>query len=74
MFSHEFCVGNEALNIRIIDIKKFAENPDVVIYMYYSSIFTLSIIYEKGENLHKWTNGVNSRHYWRHEHLSVPNF
>lgn len=74
MFSHEFCVGNEAITIRVIEVKKVVENPDVVVYLYYGSIFHLNIIYDKRENLNNWINGTNNRHYWRHEYLNVPNF
>jgi hypothetical protein len=74
MFSHEFCIGNEAVNIRTIEVKKVVENPDVVVYLYYGSIFHLDIIYDKRENLNKWVNGINKRNYWRHEYLNIPNF
>ena len=74
MFSHEFCVGNEPVTIRVIEVKKVVENPDVVVYLYYGSIFHLNIIYDKRENLNNWINGTNKRHYWRHEYLNVPNF
>lgn len=74
MFSHEFCVGNQPVNVRTFEIKKVVENPDLVVYMYYSAIFQLVIIYDKQENLNKWVNGTNTRHYWRHEYLNVPNF
>ena len=74
MFSHSFILGNEPVNVRSIDVRKFAENPDVVVYLYYASIYEMHIIYDKRESLNKWINGENSRYYWRHEHLNVPNF
>lgn len=74
MFSHEFCVGNEALQIRLFEVCKDVKSPDVVVYLYYRSLQKMIVRYIQKSELDNYINGSFSNYFVRFEYLNVPNF